>query len=105
MLVSLAKMFSNVLVIFYTSETGREPIGSFCETRPKRSVEVYNGRNLHPLPSFTDCDRYNQHIITGRDRHLSNDPSQSMTNILATFPPSQTMTDIPPEPKSTAGLV
>ncbi len=37
----------------------------FCETRTKRSVEVYRGRNLDPPPP------------TDRDRHLT-DPSPTV---------------------------
>jgi hypothetical protein len=29
---------------------GIESKMNFCETRSKRSVEVYKGKNLHPLP-------------------------------------------------------
>jgi hypothetical protein len=34
----------------------------FCEIRSKRSIVVYTGRNLHPLPLITDYDRYSREI-------------------------------------------
>ncbi len=32
-------------------------LSTFCETRSKRSVEVYRGKNLHPLPGDPPTDR------------------------------------------------
>jgi hypothetical protein len=49
----------------------------FCETRPKRSVEVYKGKNLHPPQTVTD---------------ISMGTSETVTDTLGT-PPSQTVTD------------
>jgi hypothetical protein len=49
-----------------------------CETRSKRSVEVYRDRNLYHSPP-------------NRNRHLSNDSSQTMTDIAAK---SNSMVDI-----------
>ncbi len=33
----------------------------FCETRSKRSVEVYRGKNLHPLPPAPLPHRRDRH--------------------------------------------
>jgi len=45
---------------------------SFVKHDLKESVEVYRGRNLHPLPPLppprTDRDRELQKLITDRDR-------------------------------------
>jgi hypothetical protein len=46
----------------------------FCETRTKRSVEVYRGRNLDPSPAP---------LPTDRDRHLT-DPSKTVTDSVGT---------------------
>ncbi len=55
-------------------------VSSFCETRSKRSVQVYKGKNLHP-PSSPQMwpislamthhrrDRHDWQTITDRDRH------------------------------------
>jgi hypothetical protein len=45
----------------------------FCETRSKRSVEVYKGKNLDPPPGPP----------TYRDGHFSN-PSLTMTDTVGT---------------------
>jgi hypothetical protein len=43
----------------------------FCETRPKRSVEVYKGKNLHPP---TDRYRHFHGNVRDRYRYLRNTP-------------------------------
>jgi hypothetical protein len=49
----------------------------FCETRSKRSVEVYKGKNLDPLPPPPP-----QTLPWKRNRHRESDPSQTVTDIL-----------------------
>jgi hypothetical protein len=52
-------------------------ISVFCETRSKRCVEVYKGKNLHPPPTdVTDTCSFD--LVTDRDRHRGNGSSQTL---------------------------
>jgi len=46
----------DIMGVFETQRPGNS--NRFCETRSKRSVEVFRGKKLHTLPPPTDRDRY-----------------------------------------------
>ncbi len=51
--------------MFTENECMRDKLTLFCETRSKRSVEAYKGKNLDPpTPAPTDVtDIFNWHLI------------------------------------------
>ncbi len=65
---------------------------TFCETRSKRSVEVYKAKHLHPLyhpppPDVTDITTETSLTVTD----ITMETSQTVTDII--IETSQTVTD------------